>query len=155
MLFTGSTDVEIVSATTGNITHPQHPGFENFGQMLLHGDGGEGYVRLDWFTPDALPTWGDGRLTILGTNGYIELRKYVDVAGRPGGDHLFLVDGHDTRYVDCTDVRLPFYPDLIRDIADRTETAIGQEHTFAATGLAIRASDQAFRAGYLRQAAAS
>ena len=50
-------------------------------------------VRVDWLTPEALPTWGDGRLTILGTTGYIELRKYIDIAGRPGKDHLFLVNG--------------------------------------------------------------
>ena len=72
--------------------------------MLLRGDGGTGYIRVDWFTPDGLPTWGDGRLTILGTDGYIELRKYVDIGGRPGGDHLFLVDRQQTRYIDCRDV---------------------------------------------------
>jgi len=155
LFYTGSTDAEIVASTVGNYAMPERPAFEDFGEVMLRGERGHGYVRVDWCSPDGLPTWGDGRLTILGTNGYIELRKYVDVAGRPGGDHLFLVDGQDTRYVDCTDVRLPFYPDLIRDIADRTETAIGQEHTFTATGLAIRASDQAFRAGYLRQAAAN
>ena len=59
-------------------------------------------IRVDWFTPDGLPTWGDGRLTILGTEGTIELRKYVDIAGRPGGDHLFLVDKKGVRHIDCS-----------------------------------------------------
>jgi hypothetical protein len=51
---------------------------------------------------DGLPTWGDGRLVLLGTEGYIELRKYVDIAGRPGTDHLFLVDGSGVRHIDCS-----------------------------------------------------
>lgn len=72
-----------------------------------------GYVRLDWFTPNGLSTWGDGRLTILGTEGYIELRKYVDIAGRPGGNHLFIVDNKETRSIDCEDVDLPFGPRLV------------------------------------------
>ena len=57
---------------------------------------------MDWFTPDGLPTWGDGRLTILGTEGTIELRKYLDIAGRPGTDHLFLVDKAGTRHIDAS-----------------------------------------------------
>ena len=55
-----------------------------------------GYIRVDWYT-QGLPTWGDGRLVILGTEGYIELRKYVDVAGRAGQDHLFVVDARRHR----------------------------------------------------------
>ena len=76
--------------------------------MMLRGDGGTGYIRVDWFTPDGLSTWGDGRLTILGTDGFIEIRKNVDIAGRPGGSHLFLVDQKETRYIDCKDVALPY-----------------------------------------------
>ena len=75
---------------------------------MLRGDGGTGYIRVDWFTPDGLATWGDGRLTILGTDGFIEIRKNVDIAGRPGGSHLFLVDQKETRYIDCKDVALPY-----------------------------------------------
>ena len=82
-------------------TTRSHPKFEDFGDMMLRGDGGTGYIRVDWFTPDGLATWGDGRLTILGTDGYIEIRKNIDIAGRPGGSHLFLVDQKETRYIDC------------------------------------------------------
>ena len=60
--------------------------------MLLRTGDVTGYIRVDWFTPEGLPDWGDGRLTILGTEGYIELRKYIDIGGAPGIDHLFLVD---------------------------------------------------------------
>jgi hypothetical protein len=102
-----------------------------------------GYVRVDWFTPDGLSTWGDGRLTIIGTDGYMELRKYVDIAGRPGGDHLFLVDQKQTRYIDCKDVELPFGPRFVSDIVNRTETAMPQAHTFLAMELVLRAQKQA------------
>jgi hypothetical protein len=78
--------------------------------MVLHGDRGAGYVRVDWFTPDGLGTWGDGRLFVLGTEGYIEVRKYVDIGGRKSGNHLFIVDQKLARYIDCSNVVLPFGP---------------------------------------------
>ena len=85
---------------------------------------------------------------ILGTEGYIELRKYVDIAGRPGSDHLFVVDGDGTEYVDCSDVELPYYPDLVHDVINRTETACPQHHTFEVMRLAITAQQQAAKRGY-------
>ena len=88
--------------------------------------------------PDGLPTWGDGRCTILGTEGYIELRKYVDIAGRDGTDHLFLVDREATRHVDCRDAPLPYYERLIADVFERTETAMPQAHCFKVCELARR-----------------
>ena len=81
LFYTGSTVAEVVASQMANVRHPDHPQFQDFGDMMLHGNGGFGYVRLDWFTPDGLGTWGDGRLFILGTDGYIELRKYADIAG--------------------------------------------------------------------------
>ena len=108
LFFTGSTKAEVVASQVANVNHPQYPGLEDFGDAMLRGDGGSGYIRVDWFTPDGLKTWGDGRLTILGTDGFIEIRKNIDIAGRPGGSHLFLVDQKETRYVDCTDVALPY-----------------------------------------------
>jgi predicted dehydrogenase len=139
LFFTSSTSADVVAAQVGNVAHPDYPGLDDFGDMLLRGNGGMGYVRVDWFTPDGLSTWGDGRLTILGTEGYIELRKYVDIGGRPGGDHLFLVDQKHTRYIDCHDVALPFGPQLLDDIRHRTETAMSQAHAFLASELALRA----------------
>jgi predicted dehydrogenase len=139
LMFTGSTQAEIVAATAGNVANPNHPAFEDFGEIVLRGDRGHGYIRVDWFTPDALPTWGDGRLTILGTEGYIELRKYVDIAGRPGKDHLFLVNGRRCEHIDCSDVKLRYFGQLAADIRDRTETAMPQEHAFRVTALALSA----------------
>ncbi|MBV9597728.1 MAG: Gfo/Idh/MocA family oxidoreductase [Chloroflexi bacterium] len=143
LFFTGSTTAEVVAAQVGNVAHPEYPGLDDFGDMLLRGDGGSGYIRVDWFTPDGLSVWGDGRLTILDTDGYIELRKYVDVGGRPGGDHLFLVDQRQSRYIDCRDVALPFGRQLLDDVVQRTETAMPQAHAFLASELALRAQLQA------------
>jgi len=116
---------------------------------MVRGDGGVGYIRVDWFTPDGLGVWGDGRLFILGTDGYIELRKYIDIAGRPGGDHLFLVDHQGTQYIDCQDVSLPYGSQLVYDILHRTETAMTQAHAFLAMELALKAEAMADRFGYL------
>jgi predicted dehydrogenase len=143
LFFTGSTSAEVVASQVANFAHPDYPEFEDFGDMLLRGDGGTGYVRVDWFTPDGLDTWGDGRLTVLGTDGFIEVRKYIDLAGRPGGDHLFLVDQQQTRYIDCRDVELPFGRQLLDDVRNRTETAMPQAHAFLASELALRAQLQA------------
>ncbi len=104
-----------------------------------------GYIRVDWFTPDGLTTWGDGRLTILGTEGFIEVRKNIDIAGRPGESHLFLVDNKETRYIDCRNQVLPFGPQLVDDVLHRTETAMSQAHCFLATELILKAQNQAQR----------
>jgi predicted dehydrogenase len=145
LFFTGSTRAEVVSAQVGNVHNRQHPGFEDFGDMTVRGDGGTGYIRVDWFTPDGLATWGDGRLTVLGTDGYIEIRKYIDIGGRPGGNHLFLVDQKETRYVDCRDVPLRYGEQLVSDVVNRTETAMPQAHCFLATELVLEAQKQAQR----------
>lgn len=154
LFFTGATSAEVVAAQVGNFRYTETPAFEDFGDLMLRGraaDGAEatGYVRVDWYTPDGLSTWGDGRLTILGTEGYIELRKYVDIAGREGGSHLFLVDQQGTRYIDCADTVLPYGSQLISDILNRTETAMSQAHCFLATELVLLAQARAARLGNL------
>ena len=126
-----------------NFAHPEYPELEDFGDMLLRGDRGTGYVRVDWFTPDGLDSWGDGRLTILGTDGFIEIRKNIDIGGRPGGNHLFLVDGSRRATSIASDVELPFGPQLLDDVRNRTETAMPQAHAFLASELALRAQLQA------------
>jgi len=143
LYFTNSDKAEIVASQAGNVAHPQYPEFEDFGDIMLQGNGGAGYIRIDWFTPDGLKTWGDGRLTILGTEGYIEIRKNIDIAGRPGGSHLFLVNNKDTQYIDCNNVELPYGRQLVDDIINRTETAMTQQHCFLATELALKAQKNA------------
>lgn len=139
LFFTNTLDAEVISATVANRAHPDTPGLQDVGDIHLRAPNATGYVRVDWFTPAGLPTWGDGRLVILGTEGYIELRKYVDIAGRPGTDHLFLVDGKGMQHIDCSMVDLPYGRQLIADIRDRTETAMSQAHCFKAMELALTA----------------
>jgi hypothetical protein len=127
------------------VHHPQYATFEDFGEAMLRGDGGTGYIRVDWFTPDGLATWGDARLTVLGTDGFIEIRKNIDLAGRAGQNHLFLVDNKETRYIDCRDVQLPYGEQLVSDVMNRTETAMSQAHCFLATELILKAQRQAQR----------
>jgi predicted dehydrogenase len=139
LFFTNSTRGEIVTSQVRNVRHPDRPLFQDFGDCVVRGNGGTGYIRCDWFTPAGLPTWGDGRLTILGTDGYIELRKYVDVGGEKGGNHLFLVDGKGVQRMSCNDTPLPYGTQLVDDVLNRTETAMTQAHCFLATELAIKA----------------
>ena len=145
LFLTGSTDATIVTSAVANYANRDCPGLEDFGEVLLRSDRATGYARVDWYTPDGLPTWGDGRLTILGTEGFIEIRKYVDLAGRDGTDHLFLVTRDATRYVSCADVPLVYYPSLVRDVLDRTETAMPQAHCFKVMELALSAQACAVR----------
>jgi predicted dehydrogenase len=148
LFFTGSTQADVVASQIGNVHHPKYPGLEDFGDVVVRGDKGAGYIRVDWFTPGGLATWGDGRLTILGTEGFIEIRKNVDIGGRPGGSHLFLVDQKETRYIDCRDVALPYGEQLVSDVVNRTETAMPQAHCFLATELVLKAQKQAQRLNF-------
>jgi len=143
LFFTGSTQASVVSSQVGNVHYPQYPEFEDFGDVMLRGNEGAGYIRVDWFTPDGLNTWGDGRLTILGTEGFMELRKNCDIGGREGGNHLFLVNQKETRYIDCKEEPLVYGEQLVNDIVNRTETAMTQTHCFLATELALQSQKQA------------
>ena len=139
LFLTGAEDAEIAAATVANRANPDTPELQDFGEMLLRTEGATVYIRVDWFTPEGLSTWGDGRLFILGTEGYIELRKYIDPAGAPGADHLLLVDRHGVRRIDCAGVALPYGRQLLADIRQRTETAMPQARCFKAMELALKA----------------
>ena len=150
LYFTQATDVQVVVSSVANFHHPEYPEFEDFGEMLLRTPTCTGYVRVDWFTPEGLDTWGDTRLTVIGTEGYVEVRKNIDIASRPGSDHLFVVTQKGTEYIDCKEVELPFGRLLLDDIRNRTETAISQAHVFHAMELALQAQAKASRLGYLQ-----
>ena len=143
LFYTGSRQAEVVESQIANLRHPNRPRFQDFGDMVLRGDRGLGYVRLDWFTPDGLGTWGDGRLFILGTNGYMEIRKYTNVAVKKQGNNLFLVDNQRARYFDCNNLTLPFGPEFVADIVNRTHVAQDQTQCLLAAELAIKAQRQA------------
>jgi predicted dehydrogenase len=146
LYYTGSMAAEVVAAQVANVHHPEHPRFQDFGDMMLRGSQGFGYVRLDWFTPDGLGTWGDGRLFILGTAGYIEARKYTNVAVSKQGNHLFVVDSKRSRYIDCSQGPLPFGGQFVADVVERTHHAQDQEQCLLAAELSIKAQLNATRA---------
>ncbi|HEY3320707.1 MAG TPA: Gfo/Idh/MocA family oxidoreductase [Planctomycetota bacterium] len=151
LFYLGCEGAQVISAQVANYRYPQHPELEDFGDVVLRSNRGCGYLRVDWYSPDGLNTWGDGRLTILGTEGYIEIRKNCDLAGRSGGHHLFLINQKGTHYFDCQHVDLPFGPALLRDVVNRTEAAMPQAHCFLASELALRAQASAVRLGNLKQ----
>ncbi len=141
LTYTGATDATITQAAVGNFANPDKPEFEDFGEASLLGDNGtSNYIRVDWFTPDGLGTWGDGRTIILGTKGYIELRKYIDVARDKAGENVYIVDDSGERYINVTgQVGFPFFGRLILDCLNRTEKAMTQAHAFKAAELCLRA----------------
>ena len=141
LVFTNSNNAKITHALAENTTRKEKPGFQDFGEINLTGNGGHGYIRLDWFTPDALPTWGDGRLFILGDKGFIEIRKYTDLAHSNNGNHLIYANNDEVKHVDCSDVKLPYFRNLINDVLNKTETACSQELTYLSMELAIKAQE--------------
>jgi len=143
LFYTGCKEAAVVESQVANVRHPQYPRFQDFGDVVLRGDKGFGYVRLDWFTPDGLGTWGDGRLFILGTEGYIEVRKYADVAVKRQGNNLFIVDQKSARYFDCNHMPLPFGPQFVSDIVNRTHTAQDPDECLLAAELVLKAQKNA------------
>jgi predicted dehydrogenase len=149
LFYSGASDAKVVHSQVANYAHPEYPELEDFGDATLVGDNGAtNYFRVDWFTPDGLGTWGDGRTIILGAKGYIELRKYVDVGRDSEGDQVYLVDGEGERHFSVHgQVGFPFFGELILDCLNRTEIAMTQEHAFKAAELCVRSQMQAQRVG--------
>jgi len=147
LYFSGARRGEIVCSRVANYYHREYPDFEDYGDAMVSCDNGvAGYFRVDWFTPDGLSNWGDGRLIILGTDGYIELRKYLDVASDPEGDHVILVNHEgEYHYKVAGKIGYPFFGRLIRDCLEGTENAMSQEHTFHVAELALIAQEKAIR----------
>ena len=141
LTYSGATDATVTQAAVGNFGNPDKPGFEDFGEASLLGNNGtSNYIRVDWFTPDGLGTWGDGRTVILGTKGYIELRKYIDVGREKSGDNVYLVDDKGEQRLNVTgQVGFRFFGQLILDCLNRTENAMTQTHAFKAAELCLRA----------------
>jgi predicted dehydrogenase len=147
LFYAGCKDAEVLHSKVANYNNKQYPELEDFGDATLRGDNGAtNYLRVDWLTPSGLSTWGDGRTLILGTDGYIELRKYVDIARDSGGGQLYLVNGEGERRIDTNgNVGFPYFGELILDCINRTEVAMTQAHTFKAAELCLQAQKQAIR----------
>lgn len=144
MAFANADDATIEHASISAFgTEPE--GFEDFAELVLTTPSVRGYVRLDWFTPDGLPTWGDGRFFVVGTEGTLELRKNLDIEGREGTDHMFVANRAGTRHVDCSRLPVTYYRHFLRDIMERTETAMPQRMTFTVCRLALQAQARATR----------
>lgn len=147
LYYSGNRSAKIVSSHLCNYTRPQNPDFDDFGEANLIGENGAAqYLRVDWLNPDGLGVWGDGRLFILGTAGFIEVRKYIDVARQAEGDQIYLVDHQSERHISAAGtVGFPFFGELILDCLNRTENAMTQEHAFAAAELSVRVQAEAVR----------
>jgi predicted dehydrogenase len=145
LFYTGAKDATVTYSQIANYNTPQYPELDDFGDaMLLTDTGATGYFRVDWFTPDGLNTWGDGRSIILGTEGFIEQRKYINIGVSTGGDHLFLANGKEETYYNVEGkVGFPYFGELILDCLNRTENAMTQDHAFKAAELSVKAQLQA------------
>ncbi|MGA2016346.1 MAG: Gfo/Idh/MocA family oxidoreductase [Opitutaceae bacterium] len=147
LAYSGSSDAVVTHAAVGNFANPDHPELEDFGEACVQGDSGAlSYTRVDWFTPDGLTSWGDGRTFIVGTGGTIELRKYVDVARDASGDHVYIVDSKGERHLSVAGkVGYPFFGAFILDCINRTENAMTQAHAFKAAEVCLKAQAAAKR----------
>lgn len=147
LYYSGATDATVLSATVANRGNPDYPDLEDFGEAhLLGNSGATNFIRVDWLTPDASRVWGDGRLLILGTKGYIELRKYVEVGRGEGGDQLYLVNDKVEQHLSLAGkVGFPYFGRLILDCLNRTEKAMTQAHAFKAAELCLVAQQKAVR----------
>lgn len=147
LFYAGCKDAKVLHSKVANYNNPDYPELEDFGDATLVGDNGATqYFRVDWFTPDGLGTWGDGRTIILGTEGYIELRKYIDIARDPRGDHVYLVNRDGEQHFEVKGkVGYPYFGQLILDCLNRTENAMTQEHCFKAAELCLKAQEAAVR----------
>ena len=147
LYYSGATDATVVSATVANKANPEYPELEDFGEAHLIGNNGTtNFIRVDWLTPNGLRVWGDGRTFILGTKGYSEIRKYIEVGRGEGGDQLYLVnDATEQHFSLAGKVGFPFFGELILDCLNRTEKAMTQDHAFKAAELCLLAQQKAVR----------
>ncbi|MEK3889199.1 Gfo/Idh/MocA family protein [Bacillus sp. FSL K6-3431] len=145
LYFSGNTEAEVVRSQVANYTAKEYPELEDFGDCMIVGNNGAThYFRVDWLTPDGLGVWGDGRTFILGTEGYIEIRKYIDIARDDEGDQVYLSNKEGTYHYSVRGkVGFPFFGELILDCINRTENAMTQAHVFKAAELCLIAQKEA------------
>lgn len=145
LYYSGATDGEVVSSAIGNFNNPEYPELDDFGDATIATNtGATGYFRVDWLTPKGLRTWGDGRSFILGTGGYIELRKYINITTEDGPANVFLVNDDGEQYFNAAGkVGYPFFGELVLDCLNRTEKSMTQDHIFKAAELSLKAQAEA------------
>ena len=145
LTYASAKDAVVNFALAKNVSHATYPELEDFGEFSLTGDNGASfYSRVDWFTPDGMPVWGDGRTFIVGTNGSMEVRKYIDPQRSNPASLIHLTTQEETREINCLGViGYPFFGQLILDVLNRTENSMGQEHIFKAAELSLLAQQMA------------
>jgi predicted dehydrogenase len=144
LAFADVSDATIAASMIGSFgTAP--PGFEDFAEITLRSGSMTGTMRMDWFTPDGLADWGDGRLFLVGTEGTLELRKNLDIEGRMGGDHMFVANRQRTRYQDCSGLPVTYFRDFLDDVADRSGRMMDGGRVFSVCRLALRCQATAER----------
>jgi len=145
--YTGAKTATVTSSRYANYANKDHPKFQDYGDVCLLADNGAaGYCRVDWFTPDGLGAWGDGRVFIMGEKGTIEIRKYLDLANTNEGDHVLFTDAHgEHRYDVYGKIGFPFFGEFILDCINRTENCMTQEHVFEAMRLSLEAASKAIK----------
>ncbi len=149
LAYAGAEGGTINFARVANLGNPETPELEDFGEASLTLDtGASAYCRIDWFNPAASRTWGDGRTFVLGDKGYMEIRKYIDVARQDSsGDRIFLVNEREEVEIDCAGkVGFPYFGRLILDVLNRTEEAMTEAHAFKAAELSLKAQELADQA---------
>lgn len=147
LIFADVDQANIVTSQIANYDNPEYPELDDFGDTTLRSDTGKSmYLRVDWFTPDGLSTWGDGRTMILGTKGYIELRKYVDIAKSNTSDNVYLVNDEGEKHFNVHgQIGYPFFGELILDCMNRTEIAMTQHRALLAAELSVKAQMNAVK----------
>ena len=145
LTFAGAKDAQVMHSAKANYHNPDHPTFSDWGECSLVADNKSTcYFRVDWFTPDGLGAWGDGRVFIVGTKGSIEIRKYLDITQSSTGDNVYLVDQEGEHKFEATGkMGFVFFGDFILDCINRTELAMTQEHVLLAMSLALEAEKEA------------
>lgn len=139
-------DAEVRFASVGNLNHPGTPGLEDFGELSLVGRRADTrcdptfYTRIDWYTPDGMPVWGDGRSFIVGTEGTLEVRKYIDLGKAAPASMVLHVSSSGVDAIDCLgQIGFPYFGRLILDVLNRTELAMTQAHIFKAAEISLQA----------------
>ena len=143
LMATGAATADVISSQVGNVSVPRHPEMQDIGQMVISGGGAIGTHRVDYLSPKGLKTWGDGRLMIVGTEGTLEVRTNVDVAGKKGKEHLIVVDAKGTHRIDCTTTKVDWARRLVADVVDGSDTFVSADHVRAVSDLTLRAQGAA------------
>lgn len=148
LLFTGQARGNLRYARMDCVRFTEYEGFYDYGEALFEYAGGSitGSFRLDWLSPDGLNAHGDGRFLVLGSEGYLDYRPSVELAGRVGKGHLFVVNQRESLALSPADVApTTFSADLYQDFVDGGEKSMIQESIFNTAEMLLEAESEALK----------